>query len=140
MAGSGDKMNEMISRVAQLGMADKFHFTGFLTGEDVYRMFKLTDVFVMPSVSEPFGIVPLEAMQANVPVIISNQSGVSEILNHAIKIDFWDTYAMADSIYGLLQYNSLAEYLKHSGKKEVNKFAWKHSAKQVIDVYRSVLN
>ncbi len=140
MAGSGDKMNEMVARVAQLGLADKFHFTGFLAPEDVYRLFKYTDVFVMPSVSEPFGIVPLEAMQANVPVIISNQSGVSEILKHAIKIDFWDTYAMADSIYGLLNYNSLAGYLKGSGKKEVNKFVWKHSAQQVREVYKNVLS
>src|SRR5690606_29968025 len=121
MAGTGDKMNEMIARVAQLGLADRFHFTGFLKGDDVYRMFRMTNVFVMPSVSEPFGIVPLEAMQANVPVIISNQSGVSEILNHAIKIDFWDTYSLADSIYGLLHYHSLSEFLQKSGKKEVNK-------------------
>jgi glycosyltransferase involved in cell wall biosynthesis len=140
MAGSGDKMNEMIDRVAQLGMADKFHFTGFLKGNDVYRMFKMTDVFVMPSVSEPFGIVPLEAMQANVPVIISNQSGVSEILKHAIKIDFWDTYSMADSIYGLLHYTSLAGYLRESGKKEVDELTWKHSAHNVRAVYESVLN
>ena len=139
MAGSGDKMNEMIARVAQLGMADKFHFTGFLKGDDVVRMYKLTNVFVMPSVSEPFGIVPLEAMQADVPVIISNQSGVSEILKQVIKIDFWDTYAMADSIYGLLHYPSLAQYLKRSGKKEVQELTWKHSALKVQEVYEKVL-
>ncbi len=140
MAGSGDKMNEMIYRVAQLGLADKFHFTGFLKGDEVYQMLKLTDVFVMPSISEPFGIVPLEAMQANVPVIISNQSGVSEILKHAIKIDFWDTYSMADFIYGLLHYTSMAELLKESGKQEVNELTWKHSAKEVKDVYKSLLS
>jgi glycosyltransferase involved in cell wall biosynthesis len=140
MAGSGDKMNEMVTRVAQLGIADKFHFTGFLKGDDVNKMFQLTDVFVMPSVSEPFGIVPLEAMQAGIPVIISNQSGVSEILNHAVKIDFWDTYAMADAIYGLLNYPALSGFLKKSGKKEVNCFTWRHSAKQVRKVYQSLLN
>ncbi len=140
MAGSGDKMNEMIERVAQLGMADKFHFTGFLKSDDVFRMFKMTDVFVMPSVSEPFGIVPLEAMQANVPVIISNQSGVSEILKHAIKIDFWDTFAMADAIYGLLQYPALSGFLRKSGIKEVGELTWKHSAKQVRDLYHELLN
>jgi len=138
MAGSGDKMDEMIARVAQLGMADKFHFTGFLEGEDVTQMLMMTDVFVMPSVSEPFGIVPLEAMQADVPVIISNQSGVSEILKHAIKIDFWDTFAMADSIYGILNYPSLAEYLKGAGKKEVGEFKWKMAAKNVVKVYKSL--
>ncbi len=139
MAGSGDKMNEMVLRVADLGMADRFHFTGFLDGEEVYRMFYLTDVFVMPSVSEPFGIVPLEAMQAGVPVIISNQSGVSEVLNHAIKIDFWDTYAMADSIHALLNYPALSKFLKKSGKKEVGKLTWKQSAMHVQSVYRELL-
>ncbi len=139
MAGSGDKMNEMIARVAQLGMADKFHFTGFLKGADVDRMFQLTDVFVMPSVSEPFGIVPLEAMLADVPVIISNQSGVSEILNHAIKVDFWDTYAMADSIYGLLNYPALSGFLKESGKREVRAMSWEQSAQKVREVYLEMM-
>ncbi|MDO8928193.1 MAG: glycosyltransferase family 4 protein, partial [Bacteroidota bacterium] len=95
MAGSGDMMNAMVKRAAELKIADRFHFTGFLKGDDVFDMFRMSDVFVMPSVSEPFGIVPLEAMQSNVPVIISYQSGVSEILRYAIKIDYWDTYAMA---------------------------------------------
>ncbi|MFW5774400.1 MAG: glycosyltransferase family 4 protein, partial [Tangfeifania sp.] len=139
MAGSGDKMSTMIKRVAELGMADKFHFTGFLKGDDVYNMFKLTDVFVMPSVSEPFGIVPLEAMQADVPVIISNQSGVSEVLKHAIKIDFWDTYAMADSIYGLLNYPSLSGFLKKSGKSEAGNMKWHNSALAVRKIYEKVL-
>ena len=139
MAGSGDKMTTMIKRVAELGMADKFHFTGFLKGDDVYNMFKLTDVFVMPSVSEPFGIVPLEAMQADVPVIISNQSGVSEVLKHAIKIDFWDTYAMADSIYGLLNYPSLSGFLKKSGKNEAGNMKWHNSALEVRKIYEKVL-
>lgn len=140
MAGSGDKMDEMVTRVAQLGMADKFHFTGFLKSDDVLQMFKLTDVFVMPSVSEPFGIVPLEAMQANIPVIISNQSGVSEILKHAIKIDFWDTFAMADSIYGLLNYPAMSGFLKKSGKQEVGKLTWRQSAQQVRKIYKRALN
>ncbi len=140
MAGSGDKMVEMVKRVADLGIADKFHFTGFLQGNDVAQMFKLTDVFVMPSVSEPFGIVPLEAMQADVPVIISNQSGVSEVLKHAIKIDFWDTYAMADSIYGLLNYPSLAGLLKKSGRHEVNEMKWINAAQKVKQLYLQVLN
>jgi glycosyltransferase involved in cell wall biosynthesis len=139
MAGSGDMMNEMIARTAALGIADKFHFTGFLKGNDVNDLFSMTDVFVMPSVSEPFGIVPLEAMQLNVPVIISNQSGVSEILKHAIKIDFWDTYAMADAIYGVLNYTSLAQHFKTAGKTEVEELKWTHSAREVRKVYESTL-
>ncbi len=89
MAGSGDMMNKMILRTAHLGISNRFHFTGFLSGDDVYQMYSISDVYVMPSVSEPFGISPLEAIQSNVPVIISRQSGVAEVLNHAIKIDFW---------------------------------------------------
>jgi len=140
MAGSGDLMNPMILRVAELGISDRFHFTGFLMGNDVTQMLRMTDVFVMPSVSEPFGIVPLEAMQFNVPVIISNQSGVAEILENAIKIDFWDTYAMADAIYGLLNYTALAAHFREEGKHEVENFEWINSARDVIEVYRSVLN
>lgn len=140
MAGSGDMLNSMIHRVAELGIADRFHFTGFLNGKDVAQMFSQTDVFVMPSVSEPFGIVPLEAMQLKVPVIISNQSGVSEVIENAIKIDFWDTLAMADAIYALLNYESLSEHLKETGKKEVDKLKWVHSAQKVKEVYQKVLN
>lgn len=140
MAGSGDLMDEMITRIAELGITDKFHFTGFLQGDDVYQMFGMTDVFVMPSVSEPFGIVPLEAMQSGVPVIISNQSGVSEILENAIKIDFWDTHALSDAIYGLLNYSSLAQHFKEEGKIEVSNLKWRSSAEHVKKVYDSTLN
>lgn len=139
MAGSGDLLDSMIVRTAELGIADKFHFTGFLKGKDVQSLFKMTDVFVMPSVSEPFGIVPLEAMQLNVPVIISNQSGVSEVLENAIKTDFWDTYAMADAIHGVLTYPSLAEHFKKEGKTEVETFKWVDSAQHVKEVYASAL-
>jgi glycosyltransferase involved in cell wall biosynthesis len=139
MAGSGDMLNRMIERVAHLRIADKFHFTGFLKGEDVTNMFALSDVFVMPSVSEPFGIVPLEAMRSNVPVVISKQSGVAEVLNHALKIDFWDVDAMADSIYGLCHYNGLSKMFKKYGKIEVENLKWENSALKVMEVYQSVL-
>jgi len=139
MAGSGDLLNQMIARVAELGISDHFHFTGFLKGNDVYQMLRMTDVFVMPSVSEPFGIVPLEAMQFNVPVIISNQSGVAEILENAIKIDFWDTFAMADAIYGLLNYGALATHFKNKGKNEVKNLEWINAAEAVTGVYKSVM-
>jgi glycosyltransferase involved in cell wall biosynthesis len=138
MAGSGDMMNKMIRRAARLGIMDKFNFTGFLRGDDVYKMFHLSDVYVMPSISEPFGISPLEAMQSNVPVIISRQSGVSEILQHAIKIDFWDTHAMADAIYGILNYPALHNVFQKQGKQEVNELKWEFSAKNVRNVYLSV--
>lgn len=139
MAGSGDMLNKMIERVAHLRIADKFHFTGFLKGDDVTNMFALSDVFVMPSVSEPFGIVPLEAMRSNVPVVISKQSGVAEVLNHAFKVDYWDVDAMADSIYGLCHYDSLSSMFKKHGKIEVENLKWENSALNVKEVYQSVL-
>ncbi len=139
MAGSGDMMNKIVLRVAQLGISNKFHFTGFLRGEDVDRMFLMSDVYVMPSVSEPFGISPLEAMRSNVPVVISKQSGVSEILKHALKVDFWDIEATADAIYGLLQYNALPKmFIKH-GKSEVDNIKWDNSAIKVKKVYQDTL-
>jgi glycosyltransferase involved in cell wall biosynthesis len=140
MAGSGDMLTKMIARAAQLKITDKFHFTGFLTGDDVFRMYSMSDVYVMPSVSEPFGISPLEAMQSNVPVIISNQSGVAEILNHAIKVDFWDVDAMADAIYGILNYSALDKMFTTHGKSEVEGLKWENSALKVKEVYDSVYN
>jgi glycogen(starch) synthase len=139
MAGSGDMMVKMIWHAASLRIMDKFHFTGFLKGDDVYRMFSITDVYVMPSVSEPFGISPLEAMQSNVPVIISHQSGVAEILRHALKVNFWDIDAMADAIYGILNYGALSEMFKKYGREEVENLKWENSARQVRDVYISVM-
>jgi glycosyltransferase involved in cell wall biosynthesis len=139
MAGSGDMLNRMIWRVATLKIGSRFHFTGFLKGDDVHHMFSLSDVYVMPSISEPFGISPLEAMQSNVPVIISRQSGVSEILQHAIKVDFWDTHAMADAIYGILKYDGLPRMFKKHARDEVDNLKWEHAAAKVKDVYMSVL-
>lgn len=138
MAGSGDMMNKIIKRVAKLNIADKFHFAGFLKGDEVDNMFKMSDVYVMPSVSEPFGISPLEAMRSNVPVIISKQSGVSEILKHALKVDFWDIEAMADKIYGLLAYNGLQDMFKKYGKSEVDDLKWENAAKLVKDEYMAL--
>ncbi len=139
MAGSGDLLRKMIRYAARLGISNKFHFTDFLKGEDVDRMFALSDVYVMPSVSEPFGISPLEAMRSNVPVIISKQSGVSEILQHAIKIDFWDVNAMADAIYSLINYPALSEMFRKYGKEEVDSLIWENAAVHILDVYSSLV-
>ncbi|MBN2273700.1 MAG: glycosyltransferase [Bacteroidales bacterium] len=139
MAGSGDMLKHIIHRVSALRMGDKFHFTGFLKGEDVFQMYSLSDVYVMPSVSEPFGISPLEAMQSNVPVIISRQSGVSEVLEHAIKVDFWDIHAMADAIYGILRYNGLSKVLRRNVKDEVDNLKWENAAAKVKEIYESLI-
>jgi len=139
MAGSGDMMERMIRRAASLKITDRFHFTGFLRGRDVFAMLAMSDVYIMPSVSEPFGISPLEAMQSNVPVIISKQSGVSEILTHAVKTDFWDIDAMADAIYGILNYPALASMFIKNGKEEVIRLKWDNSARHVRDIYERVI-
>jgi glycosyltransferase involved in cell wall biosynthesis len=138
MAGSGDMLNRMIRRAAELEITDRFHFTGFLKGEEVNRMFAMSDVYVMPSVSEPFGISPLEAMRSSVPVIISKQSGVAEILRHALKVDFWDVDSMADCIYGLLSYDALSKYFIRHGQEEVNSLKWEKAAREVVMVYQEV--
>lgn len=139
MAGSGDMLNHIIRRVAKLGIADRFHFTGFLRGAEVQKMFALSDVYVMPSVSEPFGISPLEAMKSNVPVIISKQSGVAEVLDYAIKVDYWDVDALADAIYGLVKYPALAKMSSERGCHEVTNLRWEDAAGEIVRVYESVL-
>ncbi len=139
MAGSGDLMNHVVRRVAQLGIADRFHFTGFLKGGEVQRMFRLSDVYVMPSVSEPFGISPLEAMRSGVPVIISRQSGVAEVLDYAIKVNYWDVDALADAIYGLLTYPALGRMFASKGLKEVTGLKWTNAAAKIKTVYETVV-
>ena len=139
MAGSGDLMNHVVRRVAQLGIADRFHFTGFLKGGEVLRMFRLSDVYVMPSVSEPFGISPLEAMRSGVPVIISRQSGVAEVLDYAIKVNYWDVDALADAIYGLLTYPALGRMFASKGLEEVTGLKWTNAAAKIKTVYETVV-
>lgn len=139
MAGSGDMMNRSIRQVARLGISDRFHFTGFLRGKEVQEMFALSDVYVMPSVSEPFGISPLEAMRTGVPSVISKQSGAAEVLKYAFKVDFWDVDAMADEIYALLKYPALANFASKYGFDEVNTLKWNNAAVKIKNVYESVI-
>ena len=140
MAGSGDMMNAMIEMVAQRGIADRFHFPGFMKGKQVYEALADSDVYVMPSVSEPFGISPLEAMQCGVPSIISKQSGCAEILDKCIKTDYWDINAMSDAMYSLCTNPSLHTYLKEEGKKEVDQITWEKVGKRIYDIYNSLLH
>ncbi|MCM1336847.1 MAG: glycosyltransferase family 4 protein [Candidatus Amulumruptor caecigallinarius] len=139
MAGSGDKMEEMITLAAKRGIADRFHFPGFQKGKQVYEMLSASDVYVMPSVSEPFGISPLEAMQMGVPSIISKQSGCAEILHNVIKTDYWDIDAMADAINAITTYPALHEQLRRDGLAEVNAITWKDAGQKVIDIYHNIL-
>lgn len=139
MAGSGDMMNQMIDLAARRGLSDRFHFTGFMKGQQVYEVFKASDVYVMPSVSEPFGISPLEAMQCGVPSIISYQSGCAEILDYAVKVDYWDVDAMADAIYGLISYPEMHQFLKEEGLKEVNSLTWQQAGEKVRAIYNKLV-
>jgi Glycosyltransferase len=139
MAGNGDMMNRMINLAAKRNISDRFHFTGFMKGTQVYEVLKSSDVYVMPSVSEPFGISPLEAMQCGVPTIISKQSGCAEILDKAIKVDYWDIEAMADAMYSIVTYPSMAEYLQVEGKAEVDQITWEKAGLKVRKIYDRVL-
>ena len=139
MAGSGDMMDAMINLAAKRNIADRFHFTGFLRGKQVYEMLADSDVYVMPSVSEPFGISPLEAMEMGVPSIISKQSGCAEILDNVIKTDYWDIDAMADAMHALVSYPALHDNLREEGIREIHTITWEKAGKKVIDIYKKVI-
>jgi len=139
MAGSGDMVRPTIEMAAAMGIGHKVLFTGFLRGDDVDKVFRMADLFVMPSVSEPFGLVPLEALRNDVPVLISKQSGVAEVLTHALKVDFWDIDEMANKIVAVLRHPPLQMTLREHGNFEVRKLNWESSARQCIDVYDSAL-
>ncbi|HEY5499276.1 MAG TPA: glycosyltransferase [Bacteroidales bacterium] len=138
MAGNGDMIEAMIRLAAKRGISDRFHFPGFLKGQQVYRLLKSSDVYIMPSVSEPFGISPLEAMQVGVPTIISKQSGCAEILDNAIKIDYWDIEAMSDAIYSIISYPAMNDFLKTEGKLEVDEIKWEYAGQKVRNIYNRV--
>lgn len=135
MAGSGDMIRRSIELAAELGIGHKVMFPGFLRGDDVTRVYQMADLYVMPSVSEPFGIAPLEALSNDVPVMISKQSGVSEILSHVLKVDFWDVNEMANKIIAVLRHPPLRAALKEHGTFEVRRLTWKESARGCVEVY-----
>ncbi len=139
MAGSGDLMQKAIEMAAGLGIGSKVLFTGFLRGDEVQKIYQMADLFVMPSVSEPFGLVPLEALNNDVPVIISKQSGVSEVLTHALKVDFWDIDEMANKIIAVLKRPPLRITLQNHGNFEVRKLQWKNSAEKCARIYEGLL-
>jgi glycosyltransferase involved in cell wall biosynthesis len=139
VAGSGDQAQSMISLAAKLGIGHKVLFTGFLRGKDIPRVFSMADLYVMPSVSEPFGIAPLEALGHRVPVLISRQSGVSEVLQHALKVDFWDVEDMANKIVAVLRHPPLQRTLTERGFDEVRGLSWEGAATRCIEVYGQAL-
>ena len=138
MAGAGDMLNRMMDRVHQLGISDYFHFPGFLKGEELEEIFSIADLYIMPSVSEPFGISALEAINYDTPVIISKQSGVSEVLSHALKVDFWDIDRMSDLIINGLLHDELRADMLAMAREEVKRLKWEASAQKTLEVYRAL--
>ncbi|HPC65612.1 MAG TPA: glycosyltransferase, partial [Anaerohalosphaeraceae bacterium] len=139
MAGSGDMMHRIIEMAAQMGIGHKVLFTGFLRGHDVEKVYQMADLYVMPSVSEPFGIAPLEALNHDVPVLISKQSGVSEVLTHVLKVDFWDINEMANKIIAVLKYPPLQLTLREHGNFEVRRLRWSGAAEKCRKIYEGML-
>lgn len=139
MTGTGNMMQQMIERVGELRIGNRFHFTGFLQGEEIERIFSLSDLYVMPSVSEPFGISPLEAMIYDVPVIISRQSGVAEILKHALKVDFWDIEGLAARIITVLKHPALMEVMAKKAREELRAIRWETAAERISELYQETV-
>ncbi len=139
MAGPGDMLPRMVELAADLGISDRIYFTGGVKGPEVDRLYKMADVFVMPSVSEPFGITPLESMIRNTPAVISKQSGVSEVVKHALKVDFWDVNELANKILGVLNYEALRHTLKEHGRMEIERITWMDAARKIKSVYEGVI-
>jgi glycosyltransferase involved in cell wall biosynthesis len=138
MAGDGDMTHRMIEYASYLGIGHKVFFTRFLRGSDVDKAYQMADLYVMPSVSEPFGIAPLEALRHDVPVLISRQSGVAEILNHALKVDFWDINQMVNKIAAVLKYPSLGKTLRENGRTEAENIRWEDSANRINNIYKQM--
>ncbi len=139
MAGSGDMLPKMIEKAAKLGISKKFIFTGFYTRQQAEQLFEMADVFVMPSVSEPFGLVPYEAQIKKTPTIISKQSGIGEILYHTLKVDFWDVHQLANKILAVLHYKQLHHELKEKGYHEAKSSTWDVPATKCLNIYENVL-
>ncbi len=139
MAGDGDMTHRMIEYAAWLGIGHKVFFTRFLRGTDVDKAYGMADLYVMPSVSEPFGISPLEALRHNVPVLISKQSGIAETLKNALKVDFWDINQMANKMVAVLKHPPLSRTLRENGHIEAGKMRWEDSAAKINKIYKQIL-
>lgn len=140
IVGSGELRDQLASYAAELGISDKVFFPGFLRGKELAEVYRSADVLVMPSVSEPFGLIPLESLINGTPVVVSKQSGVSEILTNALKVDFWDTEELSNMILASLKYSSLSQYLKENGHKEVNRINWNIPADKCLQYYQEFIS
>jgi glycosyltransferase involved in cell wall biosynthesis len=140
MAGDGDMMQQIIRMSAQLGIERNVLFSGFLKGDEVERAYSSADLYVLPSVSEPFGITPLEAIKHGTPVLISKQSGVSEVIKNALRVDFWDIDEMANKAIAALEYPALYNTLREHSKRELDRMSWKKQAERITETYKKALS
>jgi|PersoiStandDraft_1058852.scaffolds.fasta_scaffold07548_3 glycogen(starch) synthase len=138
LAGIGDMLPGLLDRVAELGLGTRILFTGFLEPEDLVSLYRRADVYVLPSVSEPFGLTVLEALRHGVPVIVSREAGVAEVVHHALKVDFWDSRELAAKILSLLSSSTLREEMVERGREEIARMSWTQSARQCLAVYREI--
>ena len=138
IAGTGDMENQIIRQVSQMGISDKVLFMGFVRGEELQDIYKAADLYIMPSISEPFGITALESMLHKTPTMVSKQSGVSEVANHVLKVDFWDTDEMANKILATINHNTLKKELSKNGFREVSSLTWDASAKKCINIFSQI--
>jgi glycosyltransferase involved in cell wall biosynthesis len=138
-SGAGDMEHWLISETARLGLADRVIFAGFLRGDELYRLYQMADLYVMPSVSEPFGLTSLEALANGAPILVSRQSGIAQMVSHCLKVDFWDVDQMAAKIVAAARYPELHQTLQGNGFAEAQKFSWVESAKKCLAVYQRIL-
>ncbi len=138
MVGSGDMLPRMIERAADHQISNHFIFPGFLRGEELNSVYRSADLYILPSVSEPFGITPLEAAACGAPVMVSRQSGVSEVMAHALKVDFWDIDEMTNQVLAVLDHPSLAATLADNGRRDTERTTWLVAANKCLDIYRAL--
>lgn len=139
ISGWGDMTQQIIEQVGRMSLSKNVIFAGALWEEERDRMYQSVDLAVMPSVSEPFGLVPLEALQHGTPSLISYQSGVSEVLTHVLKVDFWDVDEMANKILAALRYPVMRKQIVEEGKWSLHKLSWREVSKKVVQLYRDLL-
>ncbi len=139
VSGWGDMLPQIIEQVGAMGLSENVRFAGALWEEERDRMYQSVDLVVMPSVSEPFGLVPLEALQHGTPSIITKQSGVGEVLTHALKVDFWDTDEMANQILAAMRYPVIRTQMVQEGKQQMKTLSWQQAANKIKNIYQSLL-
>jgi len=139
ISGKGDMERQIMQQVGEMGLSQHVIFAGALWYEERDRMYQSVDLVVMPSVSEPFGLVPLEAMLHRTPSLISKQSGVAEVVTHVLKVDFWDTDQMANMILATLRYPVMHRQLVNEGRREIEKLSWRRAADKVMSLYNGLL-